>query len=871
MFRRIFFLQLLIGILCLFHAFCGFSQERKDSLGHLPIEYARFVKNKDQRYGFYEWVSRNKEGNSKIEVFKSVGKGQTDVVDFKINRFKFPSVDSIEFFIRNERINSFRISEIKQRIFLPASNKDYEVLAKYRGNIISTLHVTVLPLVTQQVRIVPLLKIKINRDSIEKELNDLFGAANVRFDVTIEPVFENDALETANFFENPGADRLRYTVQMRHVRDTYKQAYKGKTTNTLLFFVVPSFVNPELKGYMVKNKALGFIAKNNSRELSQVLANEYLDGFVNITGTDEQGRNQTGWEMNNEEWPRINKNPRIYSIIDDYEEVVTNNGLIAYYFFEQAKDGTIILKNKSFLASVLRPMKKNTYSYHLQIDNILYKTLFRIKSKPFNTLHLLSVLAVVSGFIYGFRKLRSFLKARLKKPRWVSFLSRVIQWTGILVLSYALILVVDLGYSWFEVTDGIIKSYSGRDEKKVLSFLFDNKHPNKLEEKAIGSELIIKRDKNYFLYERKKVLYFKMNVSKSNVPLKLRLIANSDSLKTSLLDDPIVAESHYMVVKIYSPKGKWLRDQVYNHLGVDLTAKLKLQDPPKRILIFVNGYRPTSLGSTFEENFEGVRSNGLEFPNSLNRLFTEDRYNYWNPWRQIDDTFKIRINPTEYYYADGHHSVATSNHRSLLNFSTNSSIYPKRCKNKTHHICYTTSTVGSKIFGSKKAKTFGLLATKSNKGGFSIRANSGRIAGRNLYQMLNELPNSSANDTLYIIAHSMGFAYAQGIIREMRGKINFGGYYILAAENPAAGNVNLKEWKQVWQYGSNLHTVHQDAPCLQDGVAPQASVKGLTEKQRIYIPRNLYKHKGYFDSHFIGYYNWILHIPSGKKGHIQQR
>lgn len=867
MFQKTFFLFLF----CLFQGFYGFSQDKKDSLGHLPIESARFVKNQNQRYGFYERVNKDIKGGYTVEVFKSVGKAQTDVVDFKINRSRFPSIDSIEFFIQTERINSVRMSEIRKRIILPSFNKDYELIAKYRGKTIAALHVSVLPFVTQQVRIVPLIKTKINRDSIENELNRLFGAAAIRFDVTIEPLFENEELEIINFLENPGSDRLKYTDQMRQIRDTYKQIHKEKTNNTLLFFVTPAFVNPKLKGYMVKNKALGFVVKNTSGELSHTIATEYLDGFANIEAVNEERRSVAEWNLDNDEWVRINKNPRIYSIIGDYEEVVTNNGLVAYYFFEQAADGTIVLKKKSFLASVMRPMKKNTYSYHLQIDNILYKTLFRIKSKPFNTLHLLSVLGSISGFIYGFRKLRSFLRARMKKPRWVSFLSRLIQWTGMIVLSFGLIKTIDLGYSWFEVTDGIIKSYSGLSEKKVTNLLFDNTHPNKLEERNIGSELIIKRNKNYFLYERKKVLYFKMNVSKTNVPLKLRLVANSDSLKTSLLDEPIAAESHYMVVKVYSSKGKWLRDQVYNHLGVDLTAKLKLQDPPKRILIFVNGYRPTSLGSTFEENFEDIRSNGLEFPNSVNRLFTEDRYNYWHPWQQIDDSFKIRINPTEYYYADGHHSVSTSNHRSLLNFSTNSNAYPKRCRNNSLHTCYTTSTVGSKIFGSKKAKTLGLLATRSNKRGFAVRFNSGRIAGRNLYQMLNELPNSSKNDTLYIIAHSMGFAYAQGMIGQLKGKINFGSYYILAAENPAAGTVNVKEWKQVWQYGSNLNTTHQDAPCLQDGVAPQASVKGLSEKQRIYIPKSLFRHKGYFDSHFVGWYNWVLHIPSGKKGHIKQR
>jgi hypothetical protein len=117
----------------------------------------------------------------------------------------------------------------------------------------------------------------------------------------------------------------------------------------------------------------------------------------------------------------------------------------------------------------------------------------------------------------------------------------------------------------------------------------------------------------------------------------------------------------------------------------------------------------------------------------------------------------------------------------------------------------------------------------------------------------------------------MGFAYSQGIVNQLRGKIHFGGYYILAPENAEAGEVNRKEWKQVWQYGSNLNAKNQDAPCLQDGVAPQSAVKGLSENQRIYIPASLFKRKGYFDSHFIGLYSWILTIPCGEKGYIRQR
>jgi hypothetical protein len=137
--------------------------------------------------------------------------------------------------------------------------------------------------------------------------------------------------------------------------------------------------------------------------------------------------------------------------------------------------------------------------------------------------------------------------------------------------------------------------------------------------------------------------------------------------------------------------------------------------------------------------------------------------------------------------------------------------------------------------------------------------------------MLNELPNHSKNDTLYIVAHSMGYAYALGIIDELRGRIRFGSLYIIAPENASSGAVDPSEWNEVWQYGSNFNENVYDAPCLLDGVAPQAKAAGLKNDQRVYIPRRLYDRKGFFDSHFIGYYSWVLDIPEGKKGYVRQR
>ena len=116
----------------------------------------------------------------------------------------------------------------------------------------------------------------------------------------------------------------------------------------------------------------------------------------------------------------------------------------------------------------------------------------------------------------------------------------------------------------------------------------------------------------------------------------------------------------------------------------------------------------------------------------------------------------------------------------------------------------------------------------------------------------------------------MGYAYSLGMIEELRGKINLGGFYIIAPENAGAGKVLLKEWPEVWQFGANFNKGGEDAPCIQDGVAPQTAAKGLGAKQRIYIPKSLYSTRGFKNSHFIGLYTFLFDIPEGKKGHVRQ-
>jgi hypothetical protein len=279
--------------------------------------------------------------------------------------------------------------------------------------------------------------------------------------------------------------------------------------------------------------------------------------------------------------------------------------------------------------------------------------------------------------------------------------------------------------------------------------------------------------------------------------------------------------------------------------------------------LFVNGYRPVSLASNINGHLKAIGKNGTEFPNSKNILYNNDRFDYWTPWKNFDQKMIDQINPSEVFYADGHHSASTSNYASTEAFILAKSTYPNPCKNLKRHHCFYTKTATGKV-----VPTLSLLQRNPNRAGFDLRRKNGRIAGKNLLSILNELPNYSQNDTLFIVAHSMGYAYALGILDVVQGKINGGGFYIFAAENAGSGKVNASYWKEVWQYGVLINGLGKVAPCLQDGIAPQVIAKGISADRHVNFPLKYEAKLGFSNSHFIGNYDWVFELKKGKKGFI---
>ena len=808
----------------------------------------------------------------------------TQQVHFVVNNISKRNVSKWKFVYEDEtEIPAFLINDSLYSLQISTEKIQRSITAIYQK--INSIQLNIIPLEKKEARIiiVPLGKYRINASSIQNELSSIYGKANLNLQVSVAPTFSTEKFNSKTVFANPMAEHKRYTQQMRDLRNAYFKANKNADKKCYYVFVIDGFLDSNVQVYMPTNKAFAFIKHSKSKSFSYYLARELgfgLGSFIpmhleneSLIGTTQNILDTTGgYELNHLQWQTLQQSANSFQFYDEDEDVRTNNGLVAYYFWEEDENGFIQMNGKNPLSGIHRPYKKNYRSYHLNIEDYFFKELFKIGSYRISLWHIIGFL--VTGVLWFFARkflLRKIVITERLRRFWQRPLKLLIL-TMFVLIYYGIFIWLNHQLTHYEIRSGKIKDFNNYSYKQVRNSILYNKELEHENEATLSSQLIIKRKDDWYVKERKHVLYFSVKEDENGTYNKVKYSHDSDSLTIFNLEFSSLAESHYIVYNYYDKLGNFKEQRVFNHVGLDITNKLTANDDAKRILLFVNGYRPTSIGKNFEDNFSDIRKNGLEYPDSKNLIYDFDRYDYWRPWREIDVLFQNRINPTATYYADGHHSVSTSNHESLIQFTSNSNTFPKRCSNLEKHTCYNTKIPGRGFFGGEQSKkTRTLLATSPNKKGFNYRRNQGKIAGKNLLMMLNEFPSRAENDTIYLVAHSMGFAYSLGMLDELRGKINFGGFYILAPENGESGKVNPKEWSDICQYGSNLFGKYPDAPCLQDGVAPQSKVGGLTMDQTVFIPKNLGHSKGYFESHFIGYYTWVFDIPKSSKGYIQQR
>lgn len=873
-----FFMRLLFGICLLFLLSFGlYSQEIR--FYSSPEEHFGFdIPNDTSNYFRYKKFTGIDKKKYPIPI-KSVARNESDEFYFSTNS---RLLQGLKIFIKNSdfALRPVKINDTLFVVKLPNKKADYQIFFQSKMGLMAIVQVQVLEYKMDKVLLVPLQKLPFSEIELEKKVNELLAPCMVKLDFYLDKPFETKVFTKETILHGTDTLKRTFTGQMRSLRDAYFEKNKSFKKQEFVCFLVPDFSEKSVKAYAPKGKALGFCSVESDLDsLARNIVQTYAFGKGKLDDFWRENKAEIGSRHNvmdvsgNDwmayQWKALRQDNYSFSYFDDIEQVKTNNGLIAYYFWEEGSDGAIHLKKgESVLSAIKRPYKKNFLSYRFNVKYAIFKPFYKFGPYYLSFVNIVFFGVLLVLFFYLRRRIKHYWQ-RLKKKR--NFLRRLLYLFLIAIILYGFYGSFALSndvLDFFKVISGPLPELENLDYQEAKREVLVHPNLRHKEYANVDSEILVHRGSGWEVKKRSRILYF--DVIETEKEQLIRFVKNSDSL---ILDSFVVqpnADNHYLVFSYYNREMKKIKQEIYNHLGIHLTDELKKEDPVKKILVFVNGYRPTSTGSSFEENFSDILSKGLEYQNSKNFVYDFDRYNYWEQWGQINLLFADRFNPDHTFYADGHFSVSTSNHRSLVNFSNLSNSYPKRCSNPKLHSCYRIKSRSLKnvIYGETKSSD--LLKLSSNKRGFNYRKLKGRIAGKNLLQMLNEFPNTSSNDTLFIVAHSMGFAYAQGMIEMLRGKIHFGTYLIIAPENAKAGKVDEKEWKEVWKYGSNFSKKRPDAPCLLDGVAPQTQPRGLSLRKTVYIPQSLYYRKGFFDSHFIGYYTWILKIKPGKPGFIHQ-
>lgn len=321
--------------------------------------------------------------------------------------------------------------------------------------------------------------------------------------------------------------------------------------------------------------------------------------------------------------------------------------------------------------------------------------------------------------------------------------------------------------------------------------------------------------------------------------------------------------------------GGVIKIQVPNNRADILKAYLENKLDGKNLLVFVNGYRTSAPSLT-------------EYPKPGDEVTTTDINGYWSG---IDAMFINRIGTRNVVYSDGHHSVTTSNHKSQDEFLKN--LVEWQCAANlsvsSAFASYSNLLVGipitlecSKYY--HNATNFKLHTTK-NTNGFATRRSNGLNAGRDILTKINNgsIVFDKTRDTIDIVCHSMGYAYALGIIDAINAspdKIKLGRFYCLAPENACSGGTDFSIFEEVWQYGSNEAPPAQGGSLVweQDGVAPQCGIPDITSTTkfrntkhgRVYIPDNT-NPKTFLGCHSINNYDWIFAKTKNDPGYVKPR
>lgn len=250
----------------------------------------------------------------------------------------------------SEFLQKTQINDSTYLLTLPERNSHYAVYAVYDELKLGKLNVKCYSPITKKVIIVPLVSMNLTEAEVETALNNIYRGANLTIDATIAPQFNTAVFTSGTQFTNPDVNLMsKYTTQMRALRDAYLSAHEVES-GTYLLFIVPSFSNPQLDGYMVRGRGVGFVAQSTLNSLpafAHTVAHELGHGIgalehawgetESLKGTTDNLMDYSnGTSLVKQQWEGL-RNPSTFITFFDNEE---EGELLTSDYFEESMDYT---------------------------------------------------------------------------------------------------------------------------------------------------------------------------------------------------------------------------------------------------------------------------------------------------------------------------------------------------------------------------------------------------------------------------------------------------------------------------------------------------------------------------------------------------
>ena len=293
-----------------------------------------FEASPNQKFGFdakkYTAWTNNYEliklagGKTYFVPYKSIGENQNDEVYANVTAFNFDAQKLSFKTVGGQTCTAVNVQGKLYKVTVPHTAN--AVYAWYNSKKIGKLSVISLPAITRKLVIVPVNNATVNSQTLNNQaLNTIFRQANVSWSVSIKSSFSYSL--NPNGLQAADAGLMsKYSQEMRALRDAYRNADTAYDKQAYYVFVVNNFSDPTIKGYMVRGRALGFVASSATvKDIAHELAHgafglEHTFPSIAKSSSDNLLDYKQGTELSKAQWDEMQKSGPIFNWFDDEED-----------------------------------------------------------------------------------------------------------------------------------------------------------------------------------------------------------------------------------------------------------------------------------------------------------------------------------------------------------------------------------------------------------------------------------------------------------------------------------------------------------------------------------------------------------------------